>query len=123
MIGGIKKKFSEYKKPLKPSLQLTYTPVVSMMNLGTNSKYNIVTPSKVIKTSKEEDPMPTPKLMMTSSVTGHESMNTKCQVKIYVDENTILERLMIEHAKTPAPTKGKELSKCKLSFFYFMPVQ
>ena len=81
VIGGIKKKFSEYKKTLKPLLQLTCTPVVSMMNLGTNSKYNIVTPSKVVKTSKEEDPMPTtptPKLMMTSSVTGHESMNTKC---------------------------------------------
>ena len=114
VIGGIKKKFSEYKKILKPSLQLTCTPVVSMMNLGTNSKYNIVTPSKVVKTSKEEDTMPTPKLTMTSSMTGHESMNTKCRVKIYVDENTIWELLMIEHAKTPAPTKGKELSKCKL---------
>ena len=52
VIGGIKKKFSEYKKTLKPSLQLTCTPVVSMRNLGTNSKYNIVTPSKVIKTRK-----------------------------------------------------------------------
>ena len=94
VIGGIKEKFSEYKKTLKPSLQLTCTPVVSMMNLGTNSKYNIVTPSKVVKTSKEEDPMPTtptPKLTMTSSVTGRESINTKCRVKIYVDENTILE--------------------------------
>ena len=94
VIGGIKKKFSEYKKTLKPSLQLTCTPVVLMRNLGTNSKYNIVTPSKVIKTSKEEDPtptMPTSKLTMTSSVTGCESMNTKCRVKIYVDENTILE--------------------------------
>ena len=34
---------------------------------------------------------PTPKLMMTSSMTGRESMNTKHRVKIYVEENTISE--------------------------------
>ena len=72
VIGKIKEKFSEYQKTLKPSVQLTCTPVVSMKNLVTNGKSNTVTPSKIIKTSKAEEPETTPKLMMTSSVTGRE---------------------------------------------------
>ena len=77
VVTQIKKKFYEYSKTLQPSLKLTCTPVVSMKNLGTNTKSKTVTPSKVIKTSKAEDPEKTPKLMMTSSVTGREGMDTK----------------------------------------------
>ena len=77
LIGGIKEKFMEYQKTLKPSLQMTCTPVVSMKNLGTNSNSNTDTPTKFIKTSKAEEPEKTPKLTMTSSVVGHQGMDTK----------------------------------------------
>ena len=80
VVTQIKKKFHEYSKTLQPSLKLTCTPVVSMKNLGTNTKSTkskTVTPSKAIKTSKAEDPEKTPKLMMTSSVTGHKGVDTK----------------------------------------------
>jgi len=125
VIGQIKEKFAQYSKTLKPSLQMSCTPVISMKKLGTNRKSNTVTPSKIIKTTPEtsntaEKPQTTSKLTMTSSVTGHEAVNQRRRLKIYVDENTTLERLMIEEAKKPAPYKGKELSKLELYLCFIL---
>ena len=77
VVAQIKEKFATYQETLHPSLKLTCTPVVSMKNLGTNSKSKIVTPSKIIKTSKAEDLEKTPKLTMTSSVPGRKGVDTK----------------------------------------------
>ena len=88
VVGSITKKFRDYTKGLKNmKVQLTSSPIVTLSRPDTSEE-----PTKR-------------KLGMTSSVTKDETTGKK--IKIYVDEDLILERQMIElMAKT-----GQEMCK------------
>ena len=88
VVGSIMKKFCDYTKGLKNmKVQLTSSPIVMLSRPNTSEE-----PTKR-------------KLGMTSSVTKDETTGKK--IKIYVDENLILERQMIKlMAKT-----GQEMCK------------
>ena len=105
VVETVSKRFREYKKTLKPGLDLKLQPIVNLTHLD------------IPPNPEEIEATPTVRVVpvLTTSV-NDDGKDEKKRLKVYVDEELQLENVLIDMGKKPMPTKGKELSKF---FFHF----
>ena len=100
VVNKIFKKFEDYMGKLgrQVNVKLTSTPIVKLTNITTSEH------SK----KKKDDDVRITKLAVMASVCASDGKS----LKIYVDEDLILEEKIVSRNLQPAITKGKELIEC-----------
>ena len=105
VVDSISKGFSEYEKTVPKHLNFKIHPVVRMEQMDS---VQVDGGDQSAKKRKVDNPEHEAGVMRSVSA---ESDQKERKLKIYIDDDLALERLMIEEFKKPAPTKGKELSE------------
>ena len=122
VIEKVSKNFNAYQRKIKrPGVEIKLHPIVTLAPLEREPKKKIVTNSSVTSeptptTHRAQETQTDYTCNMMDSVVPDESKAKN--VKVYVDENLVLEQFLIKSARTPAPTKGKELSEYSIYLFF-----
>ena len=102
VVETVSKRFREYKKTLKPGLDLKLHPIVRLTHLDTPPNPEEIQATPTVRVVP----------VLTTSV-NDDGKDEKKRLKVYVDEELRLEKVLIDMGKKPMPTK---LSK----FFFFI---
>ena len=121
VIEKVSKNFKDYQKKVKlPGIDLKLHPVVTLPHVKADNSAKPCEPEKeaaVVTTSlvpsvvhSENSTQMVERIRLTDSV-NQDTGILKRKVKVYLDEDLLLEQFLIQKARNPSPTKGKELSK------------
>ena len=105
VVDSISKGFSEYEKTVPKHFNFKIHPIVRMEQIDS---VQMDGGDQSAKKRKVDNPEHDAGIMRSVSA---EPDQKERKLKIYIDDDLALERLMIEEFKKPAPTKGKELSE------------
>ena len=125
VVEKVSKNFSEYQKKVKlQGIDLKLHPVVTLPHIKADTPDKPCEPEKeaVVTTSlvpfhSENSTQTVERLRLTDSV-NQDTGEPKKKVKIYLDEELLLEQFLIQKARKPSPSKGKELSKYFKHLFF-----
>ena len=120
-IEKVLKNFRDFQKKVKlPGIDLKLHPVVTIPHVKADNPAKPRKPEKeaaVVTTSlvpsvvhSENSTQMVERIRLTDSV-NQDSGVPKRNVKVYLDEDLLLEQFLIQKVRNPSPTKGKELSK------------
>ena len=121
VIEKVLKNFRDYQKKVKlPGIDLKLHPVVKLPHVKADNPAKPREPEKeaaVVTTSlmpsvvhSENSTQMVERIRLTDSVYQDTGI-PKRKVKVYLDEDLLLEQFLIKKVRNPSPKKGKELSK------------
>ena len=121
VIEKVSKNFRDYLKKVKlPGIDLKLHPVVTLPHVKADNPAKPHEPKKeaaVVTTSllpsvvhSENSTQMVERIRLTDSV-NQDTGVPKRKVKVYLDEDLLLEQFLIQKVRNPSPSKGKELSK------------
>ena len=121
VVEKVSKNFRDYQKKVKlPGIDLKLHPVVTLPHVKADNPAKPHKPEKevaVVTTSlvpsvvhSENSTQMVEMIRLTDSV-NQDTGVPKRKVKVYLDEDLLLEQFLIQKVRNPSPTKGKELSK------------
>ena len=131
VIEKVSKNFKDYQKKVKlPGIDLKLHPVVTLPHVKADNPAKPCKPEKeaaVVTTSlvpsvvhSENSTQTMERIRLTGSV-NQDTGIPKRKVKVYLDEDLLLEQFLIQKVRNPSPTKGKELSKYFRHFIQLYP--
>ena len=121
VVEKVLKNFRDYQKKVKlPGIDLKLHPVATLPHVKADNPAKpreakkeaaVVTTSLVPSVvHSENSTQMVERIKLTDSV-NQDTGIPKRKVKVYLDEDLLLEQFLIQKARNPSPTKGKELSK------------